>query len=840
MKKIFITFSFTILLIVRISGQVDVDIPLIVSDGTDNIPLAIGLDLTATNCIDPQLGESDLPPIPPCGCLFACFDLAPYGCPYISSMKDYRAPGNPPAYPFTGMIQHTLWWQVATPGQPLNITYNIPPGAIMRIVDNITGTLLNLGPLTGQGVATIPGSYTAFGTKAIIKMQYNCIGGFPSDPIFGISTQNLIFPQMIVGNDTTLPVTVTNIGLEDTLSITNIVSSNSHFTIAPNSLPIYLAPQDSQVFLITNTSDVIAEEGTIQFTHNGCGSPASLTVSAPAGIPPGPFFSMSTTSLLFIQDTIGVANSLPFTIFNAGGENTLYINYISSNNNYFSVYPNSFPIAIEPLSQQQFYVTYTSADTLQQGIIEIIHNAPGSPAFLNVSSVYNYAQFHMDPLGLYFSSQPMTKQVIIKNLGTSDSLIINGIVSSNNNYTVTPNSLPIYISPGTIKIFYVTLNNSPGVQTGTIEFFHNASGSPAELYVTNQLADPLSEGTIIVYSGSQYRTHLFGIDPTATDGIDQHLGEADLPPFPPPGAFESKLILPENNFAGTLSSYKDYRFGNIFISETIEYRIAYQPDLNNFIEISWILPEEMSGVLLDLAGGVVINVPIADSGSFVVPNPYVFIGLKMMIDFNMEMPAELISFNATSLDNNVTLDWSTATETNNSGFEINRKKLEARSQELEWEMIGFVPGFGTTTEPKSYSFIDENVTNGIYKYRLKQIDFDGSFEYLPIGQAGSNEIEVEVDFTPKEFVLYQNYPNPFNPNTVIRFEIPGQARNDNVLVTLKIYDILGNEVATLVNEEKQAGVYEVEFDASSLASGMYLYKLQAGGFVQTKKMILLR
>ncbi|KAA0242219.1 MAG: T9SS type A sorting domain-containing protein [Ignavibacteriota bacterium] len=212
----------------------------------------------------------------------------------------------------------------------------------------------------------------------------------------------------------------------------------------------------------------------------------------------------------------------------------------------------------------------------------------------------------------------------------------------------------------------------------------------------------------------------------------------------------------------------------------------------------------------------------------------------MMIDFNMEMPAELISFNATSLDNNVTLDWSTATETNNSGFEINRKKLEARSQELEWEMIGFVPGFGTTTEPKSYSFIDENVTNGIYKYRLKQIDFDGSFEYLPIGQAGSNEIEVEVDFTPKEFVLYQNYPNPFNPNTVIRFEIPGQARNDNVLVTLKIYDILGNEVATLVNEEKQAGVYEVEFDASSLASGMYLYKLQAGGFVQTKKMILLR
>ncbi len=125
-------------------------------------------------------------------------------------------------------------------------------------------------------------------------------------------------------------------------------------------------------------------------------------------------------------------------------------------------------------------------------------------------------------------------------------------------------------------------------------------------------------------------------------------------------------------------------------------------------------------------------------------------------------------------------------------------------------------------------FIDENVTSGTYKYRLKQIDFDGSFTY-------SNEIEVEVDFTPKEFVLYQNYPNPFNPKTVISYQLPV---NGNV--TLKVYDVLGNEVATLVNEEKQAGVYEVEFDGSSLASGMYLYKLQAGTFVQLKKMILIK
>jgi hypothetical protein len=99
---------------------------------------------------------------------------------------------------------------------------------------------------------------------------------------------------------------------------------------------------------------------------------------------------------------------------------------------------------------------------------------------------------------------------------------------------------------------------------------------------------------------------------------------------------------------------------------------------------------------------------------------------------------------------------------------------------------------------------------------------------------------LEVDFTPEEFVLYQNYPNPFNPATSIKFEIPGQARNDNVLVTLIVYDVLGNEVATLVNEEKQPGVYEVEFDASNLTSGIYFYVMRADNFINTKKFVLIK
>jgi len=202
-------------------------------------------------------------------------------------------------------------------------------------------------------------------------------------------------------------------------------------------------------------------------------------------------------------------------------------------------------------------------------------------------------------------------------------------------------------------------------------------------------------------------------------------------------------------------------------------------------------------------------------------------------------PVELILFSANYLENkkSVELNWSTATETNNSGFEILRS-----TKENDWTKVGFFPGHGTTTETQHYSFTDNDVKPGKYQYKLKQIDYDGSFEYSQI-------VEVDIPFV-NEFSLSQNYPNPFNPATKIKFEIPGQARNDNTLVTLKVYDILGREVATLVNEEKPAGEYEVEFsakggsasggNASTLPSGIYFYQLKAGSFVETKKMILLK
>jgi hypothetical protein len=201
------------------------------------------------------------------------------------------------------------------------------------------------------------------------------------------------------------------------------------------------------------------------------------------------------------------------------------------------------------------------------------------------------------------------------------------------------------------------------------------------------------------------------------------------------------------------------------------------------------------------------------------------------------IPVELISFNVDQSNGIVLLNWITASETNNRGFEI-QKKSEDRSQQSEWEKIGFVVGFGTTTEPKLYSFIDDlsltpNLTHTLY-YRLKQIDFDGSFNF-------SDEVSIEINLL-REFSLGQNYPNPFNPSTKISWQTQVGSWQ-----TLKIYDLLGNEVATLVDEYKPAGKYEVEFNVNghsgevrNLTSGIYYYQFQAGEFTDTKKMILLK
>ncbi len=185
------------------------------------------------------------------------------------------------------------------------------------------------------------------------------------------------------------------------------------------------------------------------------------------------------------------------------------------------------------------------------------------------------------------------------------------------------------------------------------------------------------------------------------------------------------------------------------------------------------------------------------------------------------VPVELTSFTYQVSDNNVNLNWVTATETNNQGFEIQRKTGE------DFVAIGFINGYGTTTENHTYSFSDQNLQPGVYTYRLKQIDFDGSFKYY-------DPVNAEIS-APISFNLDQNYPNPFNPSTRISFTIPQSG-----FTSLKVYDILGNEVASLLENDLASGNYDINFNATELTSGIYYYTLRSGNFVETKKMMLLK
>jgi hypothetical protein len=244
----------------------------------------------------------------------------------------------------------------------------------------------------------------------------------------------------------------------------------------------------------------------------------------------------------------------------------------------------------------------------------------------------------------------------------------------------------------------------------------------------------------------------------------------------------------------------------------------------------------------------------ATTSSLETPNAEIS-GIRVSTDWSQApLPVELTSFTALAISNKIELNWQTATEINNYGFEIERsenrsQKSEGNNTEQVWETIGFVEGNGNSNSPKEYSFTDASAmlstssssSFGASKliYRLKQIDTDGKYEY-------SNEIEVDFDGLPSQFSLEQNYPNPFNPSTKIKYVIPvvetGHA--PSLRVALKIFDALGNEVATLVNEVKEPGFYEIDWNANGLSSGVYYYRLTASGgagsFTQSKKLMLIK
>jgi hypothetical protein len=242
-------------------------------------------------------------------------------------------------------------------------------------------------------------------------------------------------------------------------------------------------------------------------------------------------------------------------------------------------------------------------------------------------------------------------------------------------------------------------------------------------------------------------------------------------------------------------------------------------------DIFWVVNDYVSlGAGTAFQGTVMATnyISIGASGASQMEGRLLSKGAAVTVGSPTVLPVELVSFTAKANGMQANLRWSTATETNNYGFDVERR------QTRNWEKIGFVPGAGTSSSPRYYSYTDNNLSYGSYGYRIKQINKDGSFSYR--GSA-----EVEIVSTPQAYALIQNYPNPFNPSTRIQYSLEKAGP-----VSLKVYNVLGLEVATLVNGPQEAGSYTVPFNAQGLASGVYFYRLQTGSFVSTKKLILMK
>ena len=200
------------------------------------------------------------------------------------------------------------------------------------------------------------------------------------------------------------------------------------------------------------------------------------------------------------------------------------------------------------------------------------------------------------------------------------------------------------------------------------------------------------------------------------------------------------------------------------------------------------------------------------------------------------LPVELVSFTASIVENSIILNWETATEVENYGFEVERAIYNEQLSINDWETLGFVQGSGNSNSPKSYEFIDESPLGDSSEYRLKQIDTDGKYSYysetakVVFGVTDVNDENLLIEFS-----LAQNYPNPFNPSTVINYSLSKASD-----VHLIIYNMLGQEVATLVNTKQEAGIFSIEFNASNLTSGIYFYSIKAGEFVSVRKMLLMK
>ena len=480
-----------------------------------------------------------------------------------------------------------------------------------------------------------------------------------------------------------------------------------------------------------------------------------------------------------------------------------------------------------------FYVAYRTYTGLETDTIKVMVSTDGGVTFNPASTPYNKtwdtdpSLATLPPTGGGFIPAAATdwrhETVDLSNVGNLANVVIGfvGVSAFGNNAFVDnvivsqPNSLctdavsgpGVYSCNSLVSLnFTATPLPPPAGNQNTDNTVKNIQKSE---YVSNI---PSYFGDVVINSGSQFDNPNGG-----TAFVSQYTNND-------PGqniAVNTTATAPDATISTPTNVYHDFWFTVTYDGNDYQGYATYDISI------------DISGTGFTIPNALYIVKRTDRTGAWVCQNTTLagniltVTGLTDFSDFalaGMEaLPVELSSFVSTINGRNVELNWATASETNNSGFDIERSSANG-----SWTKIANVSGNGTSEISHSYSYTDRNLASGNYSYRLKQIDFNGNFEYFNL----NNEVIVGV---PSNFSLSQNYPNPFNPSTKINFDLPVDGN-----VSLKIFDMSGKEVMTLVNEVKTAGYYSVNFNGASLSSGIYFYTIQSGSFVSTKKMTLIK
>jgi len=860
MRKLFSVLSLVVLFSIVSFGQAQVTIPITATDGIGaNNGLAVGLDLTATNGVDPSLGESDLPPFPPSGVFEARFDLTPYAGSALSSYWDFR---NAPAFPFTGVVEHTMIWQLSTGATSFTIGYDVPPEATMTIQDALGGIIFNSGPLTGVGNYVI----TAPLTTAIITMDYTNIGPSGPAPEFAIAPTSLNFGGVAVGSPATLQATVSNPGT-DPLTISNIVSSDPQFTFAPNTFPITVNPGagNEVVFDVTFTPAVLGPAtGNITFTSDAPSSPDVLPVQG-VGADAGPTFGVTPTSLTFPTVFVGNSANQNLTVTNNGLTNTLNISSVVATNAVdYSVTPTSATIA--PGANQVFTVTFApSGDGTLTSDIVFTHDGTSSPDAVPASG---FGQTPASVFGLVFEED--TTFVPENTAGLTQTMQLLGTLGGSDLHALQFRLLSNMYAGDDVILTYQSI-----AKGADVDF-------PNWILETNVVRGPInangaSEDTIYVllYNITETGDLPMGVD--YNDLLTVTYKTAVLPPTVPTQLSTFQIFNAEGStFGGNLI---DVTPSDPILQVVVEAAGGTYGDVNgdgcvDILDLIMVVDhivgrDSLTGAEFDRADLApwipgeaeptpdgVVNVQdlsviqsIILTGFYPSGEPVKPCGYLSKVDGPTDATVTLY-INAEGISAYIDSD------------------IGIRGAQIE---------FGSVSNNPENMIINTPLGQGYYQlseglFRTLMYDRAGQ-KYI---SAGNNNFMADMPFVltnpedvsvakivlvdtdtkklanivvqtiygttylPLDYILFQNYPNPFNPTTAIQFQVPKTSD-----VKIAVYDMLGQEVRTLVAGEVMRGTYTVDWDGfnndgAKVSSGTYIYRMTAGEFIQSKKMVLIK